>query len=77
MIGFVTIDGIDLDVELGGQGFDAAMTAAIGELIIRLKEILPAGKLITMATFSVGADPVSECTAPGSAHCGEIIDLMN
>lgn len=77
LIGFVTIDGIDLDVELGGAAFDAEMTSAIGALIVRLKEILPAGKLITMATFSVGADPVGDCTAPGSVHCGEIIDLMN
>lgn len=53
------------------------MTSAIGELIVRLKEILPSDKLITMATFSVGADPVNNCTAPGSVHCGEIIDLMN
>lgn len=52
------------------------MTSAIGDLIVRLKEILPSDKLITMATFSVGADPVDDCTAPGSVHCGEIIDLL-
>ena len=30
-----------------------------------------------MASFSVGADPQNNCTAPGSVHCGEAIDLLN
>jgi len=76
LLGHVTIHGIDLDVELGGQAFSDSMTESVAKLIIRLKEILPADKLITMATFSVAADPTGACTVPGSAHCGEIIPLM-
>lgn len=45
-------------------------------MIFRLREILPDDKLITMATFSVAADPVGQCTYEGSKHCGEIIPLM-
>ena len=53
------------------------MTGQIAKLVKRLRQELPEGKLITMATFSVAADPAGACTVPGSAHCGEIINLLN
>jgi GH18 family chitinase len=70
------MDGVDLDVELGGQALSASVRANLATLITMLRERLPAGKLITMATFSVGADPVGACTVSGSAHCSEDVELL-
>ena len=68
--GYVQIAGIDLDVELGGVSMDSTISNALVSLITQLKANIP-GKLVTMAAFSVGADPDGACTVAGSSHCGE------
>lgn len=76
LLGNVTIDGVDLDVETGSRLSDA-VTANVVLLVNSLKKYLNPDKLITFAAFSVGADPNnSQCTVPGSIHCGEDISLL-
>ncbi|STX28869.1 Glycosyl hydrolases family 18 [Legionella beliardensis] len=76
LIGQVTIDGVDLDVETGGR-LSSAISNNIALLTTHLKKYLNPGKLITFAGFSVGADPNdSQCTVPESIHCGEDIPLL-
>lgn len=75
-LGDVVIDGIDLDVENGDSTLTPQMANATVKLIQKLQLHLATGKLITMAGFSVGADPVNSCTVPGSVHCGEDIPIL-
>lgn len=75
-LGEVTIDGIDLDVETGGNRLSAEVSANVVNLIQKLKIYLKPGKLITFTGFSVGADPGGQCSVPGSVHCGEDVDIL-
>lgn len=76
LLGTVTIDGVDLDIEAGGR-LTPAISSNVSLLITSLKKYLNPGKLLTFAAFSVGADPnTSQCTVPGSIHCGEDIPLL-
>lgn len=75
-IGEVEIDGIDLDVELGGARLSTDVANAVAALVKSLRSSLPSDKLITLAAFSVGADPENNCTVPKSIHCGEAIPLL-
>jgi len=76
LLGYVTLSGVDLDVEIG----DAAQYAALTPYLIAVAQAIHQAapdKLITFATFSVAADPANACTVPGSAHCGEALPLIN
>lgn len=76
LLGNVSIDGVDLDIETGGR-LSAAVTSNVVLLTQSLKKYLNPGKLITFASFSVGADPNNaQCTVPGSIHCGEDIPFL-
>lgn len=75
-LGNVTIDGIDLDVEAGGNRVSDAIADNVIQLTQSLKKYLNADKIITFTGFSVGADPIDQCTVPGSQHCGEDIKIL-
>ncbi len=76
LLGNVSIDGVDLDVETGVRLADN-ISSNVALLVTSLKRYLNPGKLITFAAFSVGADPNnSQCTVAGSVHCGEDISLL-
>lgn len=76
-LGNVTIDGIDLDVETGGNRLSDAEAGNVISLIQKLRVYLNPGKLLTFTGFSVGADPNdNQCTVPGSVHCGEDIQIL-
>jgi len=81
----IEIDGIDLDFELEGARPTREMQIKVKELVLRLRKLLKPGKLITLTTLHVAADPV-ECRQestnplcsyqPGSLHAGEQLDLL-
>jgi hypothetical protein len=75
-VGYATIHGIDLDVELGDNRLDATTSAGVVKLVKALASAMPE-KLVTLATFSVGADPAGACTVTDSIHCGEARDLLS
>tara|TARA_R110000868_G_scaffold318028_1_gene578787 strand:+ start:2676 stop:3689 length:1014 start_codon:yes stop_codon:yes gene_type:complete len=82
-VGLVTLDGIDLDVEIAAHRLTEQETANVTKLIHAIRKQLPAGKLLTMATFSTAADPSScqtidgpQCSYTGSTHSGEIIPVL-
>jgi len=72
----VTIDGVDIDAETGDVRLSETIANNVIALITDLRKYLQPGKLITLAGFSVGADPIDNCTVPGSVHCGENISIL-
>jgi hypothetical protein len=72
LLGYVTMSGVDLDVEVQNL---PAITPYLITLAEEIHKAAPT-KLITFATFSVAADPVGACTYPGSAHCSEALGLI-
>lgn len=83
LIGNVTLDGVDLDVEGDENGLTETQAHNVALLITKLREYLPADKLITLTTFSTAADPITcktvatpDCSYPYSAHSGEIIPVL-
>ena len=77
IIGHVTLDGVDLDAEAAGR-MTAQQAANLVALIKAIKAKAPE-KLITLAGFSTGAGDGQDdrtCTVPGSAHCGEIVPVL-
>jgi hypothetical protein len=65
-----------LDVELGGARLDTSTSAGLTTLARTLREALGPDKVITFTGMSVGADPPTAPTVPGSAHTGEVRDLL-
>lgn len=63
-------------MELGGARLSTETTAGLVMLVNKLREVLPRDKIVTMATFSVAADPPGRETVQGSNHSGEAIDLL-
>jgi hypothetical protein len=78
LLGYVTMSGVDLDVEVQN------LPAITPYLIMLAEDIHQAAptKLISFATFSTAADPANcirldpKCTYPGSQHSGEALGLI-
>lgn len=80
LLGNVEMNGVDLDVEAGGRVSPVIATNVIALIKAMKQDFIAQGhpdKLITLAGFSVGADPDdSSCTSPGSIHCGEDVPIL-
>lgn len=86
--GTVQIDGIDFDYEKGAR-LTSEENANLLKLVTRVRELLGpnSGKLISLTTYHVGADPV-ECSDASvtencsfiedarSTHHGEVLELL-
>ncbi|MCK4869966.1 MAG: hypothetical protein KAS93_02535 [Gammaproteobacteria bacterium] len=81
IIGNVSLDGVDLDVE-GSERLTAQQTNNVIVLIQALRQELP-NKLIILTGFSTAADPASCMTTGGagcsyvsSPHAGELLPVL-
>lgn len=70
------MSGVDIDSEAGEARITDQQAKSIAMLINEIKRLDP-NTLITLAGFSVGADPDNkQCTVPGSVHCGEAVPIL-
>lgn len=81
IVGYINLDGIDLDVEYEGRITDQ-QAANVVKFIQALRQAMP-DKKISLTGLSVAADPAScqyqassQCSFVGSQHSGELIPVL-
>ncbi len=79
----IELDGLDFDFELDSRRPSINQCNNLLEVIKQLKIKNPT-KLFTLTGFSTSADPAScetqggsNCSAPYSVHCGELISMLS